>query len=161
MTRLRLVALLVLGSPAVAWGQSVPAIAETGTFNSPDGKFCAEVYRGLGECNYLQVYSSASPPDGIHHHAGLLRFPQADVWGILWVPHHEHLLVFGEAGITGRPSLGLWNGGPKTRRLVAVPDADETFELKSVSADGKTAYYEDVVGSKSGRLARPKSIRLP
>jgi hypothetical protein len=160
MKTLKAVLVLLLVQPVVGRAEPVPANAETGVFKSPDGRFCVEVYRGLGECNYLQLYPASSPPDGTSHH-GILRFPQADVWGVLWVPGHTHLLVFGEAGITGRLCVGTWNGGPKVARLVSAPDDDEIYELKAVSADGKTAFYDDVLSSKWGKRIVHKKVRIP
>jgi hypothetical protein len=148
----RLIAFLLLSVPAVA--QSIqPAIHEVGIFPSPDGKYVAHVYETLGEVRNLQVYVNGTDPT---HGKGLLRFPETDIWGVEWAPGHGHLLVYGEAGITGRPSIGSWSGQPKVKRVVAAPDGDEIFDLRGISTDGKIVHYDD----RRGGRAIPRTARL-
>jgi hypothetical protein len=111
---------------------------------SPDGKYVARLVVGEGEVGYLAVYHKGTGGWRLLQKGRVSRLFE-DVGGCAWVPHHDHWLLVSAGGADyGEGLLALWTGEGAARilRRAKTPDANEGFNVRSVSADGRTVVYE-------------------
>lgn len=110
---------------------------------SPDGKYVARLICGEGEVGTIEIYRVVAGGHKLQQRDRVSREFE-DVHGCAWIPGHGHWLAVSAGGADyGRGLLALWKDPKDTRMLrLAKAEADEGYNIRSVSPDGRRLVYE-------------------
>lgn len=110
---------------------------------SPDGRYVAQLTDRDAEVGYLIVYRNRPGAKSLAKRDKVSQ-EFANVNGCVWVPRRGHWLVVSTGGADyGEGMVALWSGSKRARRLLrAKSEDDEGFNVRSISADGRSLVYE-------------------